>query len=356
MLFAPLLGVLLFAGIYSAQTLNAIPTAIVDLDRSTGSREFIDKLQGAEKLHITAYLSTYQELQDSIAQGQVVVGVVIPEKFGQDVALSRQTRVFMIIDGSNEIYATNASTALLEVTRTISAQAGISTLVASGMQLDQARQAYQPIVFNEESWFNPTMNYAYFLVLALILNIWQQCCTLAAAMNVIGETGMKSWLQIKVSGVSKFKLFFSKSAAHIITFVIMVLPLYLLAFKGIKLPIKCNFGTLMLFTFLFAIALHSVGTLMSSLAFNAVDASRLGMMIALPSFVLSGYTWPIEAMPHMLQSLVWMLPQTWFFQGLNYLLFKNPGGNFMLPFYEAFVVIALVCYAVSIMLQWWREN
>jgi len=356
MLVAPLLGAFLFAGIYSAQTLNAIPTAIVDLDRSTGSREFIDKLQGAEKLHITAYLSTYQELQDSIAQGQVVVGVVIPENFGQDVALGRQTRVLMIIDGSNSIYATNANASLLEVTRTVSAEAGISTLAASGMQLDQASEAYQPIVFNEEAWFNPTMNYAYFLVLALILNIWQQCCTLASAMTVIGETGMKSWLQVKASGVSQFKLFLSKSTAHIITFMLMVLPLYFLAFRIFKLPLKSNFGTLLFFTFLFAVALHSIGTLMSSAVSNAVDASRLGMMIALPSFVLSGYTWPIEAMPHVLQSLVWMLPQTWFFQGLNYLTFKNPGGDFMLPFYAALIIIALVCYAVSITIQVCKER
>ena len=356
MLFAPLLGVLLFAGIYSAQTLNAIPTAVVDLDRSGSSREFIDKLQAAEKLHITAYLSTYQELQDAIAQGQVVVGVVIPENFGHDVALSRQTRVLMIIDGSNSIYATNANASLLEVTRTVSAEAGISTLVASGMQLDQASEAYQPIVFNEEAWFNPTMNYAYFLVLALILNIWQQCCTLASAMTVISETGMKSWLQVKASGVSQFKLFLSKATAHIITFMLLVLPLYLLAFQIFKLPLKSNFGTLLFFTFLFAVALHSIGTLMSSAVSNAIDASRLGMMIALPSFVLSGYTWPIETMPHALQPVVWILPQTWFFQGLNYLTFKNPGGNFMLPFYAALIIIALVCYAVSITIQVCKER
>lgn len=356
MLFVPLLGVLLFAWLYSAQSLNAIPTAIVDLDHSRGSREFADKLTGAEKLNITAYLSTYQELQEAIAGGRIVVGVVIPKNFEQDVALGRQTRVLMIIDGSNMVYATNASAALLEVTRTVSAEAGIRTLVGSGMQLDQAREAYKPIAFREEAWFNPTMNYAYFLVLALILNIWQQCCTLASAMNVIGETGMKSWLQIKASGVSMTRLFISKSMTHIITFMLMVLPLYFLAFRVLKLPLQCNFGVLMFFTLLFVIAIHSVGTLMSSAVSNAVDASRLGMMIALPSFVLSGYTWPIDAMPPLLQSLVWIFPQTWFFQGLNYLTFKNPGGDFMLPFYAGLIVTAAVCYAISIMLQMWREK
>lgn len=356
MLVVPLLGLLLFVWLYSAQTLNAIPTAIVDLDHSSSSREFTAKLKGTEKLNIAAYPADYQELQKMIARGQVVVGVVIPENFGGDISLHRQTRVLMIIDGSNMIYATNANSAVLEVTRTVSAEAGIKNLIASGMQTDEALAVYQPISSAEESWFNPTMNYAYFLVLALVLNMWQQCCTMAGCMNVIGERGMKSWLQIKASGVSMVPFFVSKSLAHIITFMVMVLPLYFLAFQVFKLPLQCDIGVLLLFTLVFTLAIHGVGTLMSTVASNAVDATRFGMLIALPSFVLSGFTWPIEAMPQVLQHLVWILPQTWFFQGLNYLTFKNPGWEFMGPYFVALIVIACICYALSIALHWVLES
>ncbi len=351
MLIAPLLGLFLFFGIYSAQSLRDIPTAIVDLDHSNSSRELINKMEAAENLKISAYPSTYQELNDLIEKGETVVGVVIPENFGKDLNLKRQTRVLMIIDGSNMVYSTNASTALLQVTGTLSAEAGIKTLIAGGMQPDQARQAYQTISFKEESWFNPTLNYAYFLVLALALNMWQQCCTLASCMNVIGETGMRSWLQIKASGVKRFKFFGSKSVVHIFIFMLLVLPLYFLAFLVFKLPLRCDFGILLFFTLLFAIAIHSVGTLMSSIASNAVDASRFGMMIAIPSFVFSGYTWPLEAMPQVLQPLVWIFPQTWFFQGLNYLTFKNPAWNFIAPYFGALIGIAVICYAMSMAIQ-----
>lgn len=347
LLAGPLLGLLLFYATYSAQVLKDIPTAVVDLDRSVASRELAEYIKNADNLKVVAFPGSFDELEELIRQGKVVVGVVIPEDFAGKVSLSRQARVEMVVDGSNMIYATNATSAVLNVTRTVGARAGIRALAARGVQPGQAEDAYQSIAFREEPWFNPALNYAYFLVVALALNVWQQCCTLAACMNIIGETGMKSWLQIKAAGLSRFKLFFSKSAVHIATFMLLVLPVYALAYGVFKMPLACGFAGLLLFTLAFAVALHGVGTLASSFARSAVESTRLGMIVALPSFILSGYTWPLEAMPHYLQQIAWALPQTWFFQGFNYLTFKDPGWDFTSRYFLALLTIAAACYGAA---------
>lgn len=347
LLAGPLLGLLVFYFTYSHQVLQDIPTAVVDLDRSRASQELVRNILGAENLKITVYPDSYDQLEELIKKGEVVAGVVIPENYGIDTALSRQTRVMMIVDGSNMVYATNATSAMLSVTRTLSAQTGVKTLVARGIQPDQAAAAYQSVEFREEAWFNPTLNYAYFVVLALALNVWQQCCTLAATMNIIGETGAASWQLIKSLGLSRLRLFISKSAAQIITFMAIALPLFWLAFAVFKLPLRCGFPLFFLFNLAFATALHSVGTLASSIARDAVNATRFGMIIALPSFLVSGYSWPLDAMPHYLQSIAKMLPQTWYFQGINLLCFKDPGWAFMSRYFLAFLVIAAVCYSAS---------
>jgi len=356
LLFGPLLGLLLFAGIYAAQTITNIPTAIVDLDRSASSREIADKMDNAPNLKVAGYPQTYEELEDLIGRGKVVVGVVIPENFGRDVSLHRHTRVLLIIDASNTIFATNASTAVLGVTRTLSAEIGVKTLLAQGMDPIKARDMYLSVDLKEEGWFNPTLNYAYFLVLAMALNIWQQCCSIAASINIIGETGVKSWLQIKAAGFSKLRLFISKSAVHITIFMVMAVLIYIIAFGIFKIPLACKLSTLLLFTLVFAFALHSIGTLMSSIANNAVDSTRFSMMVALPSFALCGYTWPIEAMPRFLQPVVWVFPQTWFFQGFNYLSFKNPGWQFMASYFYALIAIAFICYGLTTVITAWRER
>lgn len=347
LLAVPVLSLLLFYGIYSAQVIKDIPAAVVDLDRSSASRNLIENFRHAEYLKIVAFLDSYEEAEDLIKSGKAVVAIVIPENYEKNVALNRQSRVLVAIDGSNMIYATNATSAALAVTRTISAQSGIKSLVARGISLEQAQDAYEEIQFREEPWFNPTLNYAYFLVLGLALNIWQQCCTLAACMNVIGETGFKSWYQIRASGISRFKLFFCKSTVHIITFLLMAMPVYFLAFIVFKLPLSSSFWTVLLFTLVFAVAIHSIGTLMSGFSRSAVDSSRFGMIVALPSFILSGYTWPLEAMPHYLQKIAKILPQTWFFQGINYLMFKTPDFAFLSHFFLPMSVTAVVCYGVA---------
>lgn len=347
LLFGPLLGLLLFVGVYSHQRVDHISTAIVDLDKSSASQQVVAGLENARDLQVVAYPDNYNQLAELIKRGEVIVGVVIPENYGQSVALQRQTKVAMLIDGTNIAYATNASSAVLTVTRTLGAEAGVKTLIAQGIQPSQAQEAYQSIEFREEAWFNPTLNYAYFLVLGLTLNLWQQCCMLAACMNIIGEKGMGSWLQIKASGISSFGLFFSKSVIHILIFMLIVMPVYFFAFEIFKLPLACGWTPLLLFTLVFSITLHSLGTLMSSVSENAVNASRFGMIIALPSFVISGFTWPLEAMPHWFQPLAWIFPQTWFFQGINYLTLKNSGWGFISHYLLVLGLIAVLCYGLS---------
>ena len=278
LLIGPLLGMLLFAGVYSYQRIGDIPTAIVDLDKSSASQQVISDLKNAQNLQVVSYPDSFDQLEESIKRGEVIVGVVIPENYGKNVALKRQTKVAVFIDGMNMAYATNATSAVLTVTRTLGAQVGVETLIARGIQPTQAQEAYQSINFQEEAWFNPTLNYAYFLALAFALNIWQQCCTLAACMNIIGETGVRSWLQIKASGISMFKLFFCKSLVQIGIFMLMVLPVYVLAFGVFKYPLACGWPTFLLFTLIFTITLHSLGTLMSSFSGNAVNASSFGML------------------------------------------------------------------------------
>jgi ABC-2 type transport system permease protein len=346
LLFGALIGLLLFAAIYGAQVIKGIPTAIVDLDRSSASLQLIDDINHTENLHVVADPASYQDLEDMIDRGQVVTGIVIPEHYGRDISLGRQTRLLAIIDGSNMIYATNASSAMLTIAQAIGVEAGIRSMVAHGVHYSDAQAAYQTIDFREQPWFNPALNYAYFLVLALVLNMWQQCCTLTACMTIAGETDRASWLQIRAAGFPGLHLFACKIVFQVAVFTLVAIAVYLLA-GMLGLPMRCSFLTLFLFTVLFAVSLQSVGTLMSGLAGKPVNACRFGMIIALPSFVLSGYTWPLAAMPRWLQALAQVLPQTWFFQGLNYLAFKNPGWTFMSRYFLALLVIACVCYAAA---------
>ncbi len=346
-LLGTFLGLALFYGIYSAQVIKDIPTAIVDLDHTSASRDVVEKLQTAENLKVVAYPENYQALKELLDSGRVTVGIVIPEDFGQDTALSRQTKIYTVIDGSNIAYATNATNAVMAVTGTVSAQIGIKNLLSKGVQYQQAQEAYFGVTFDEQPWFNPTLNYAFFLVLALTLNIWQQCCMLVSCMTILGETGMKSWYQWKSIGFPRYKLFISKSAVHIAVFMLIILPIYLLAFWVLKMPLTMGCGALLLLTLLFAVAVHSIGTLASSFAHNAVDATRFGMIIALPSFVVSGYTWPLESMPGFIQVLAKCIPQTWFFQGFNYIVFKNPGWQFISQYFFILAAIALVCYSAA---------
>lgn len=350
MFLIPLIALALFGLTYSAQVLTDIPTGIVDLDHSQQSQDLVMDLKQAENIKVVARYNSYEDLRRDIEKGKVVVGVAIPEQYGKCVASRRPTRVAMIIDGSNMIYGINSSTAVMQVARTLEVTNGVKLLIAQGEHMQDAQNALMAVNFDEQPWFNPAINYAFFLVLGLVLNIWQQCCTLLASMTVIGETGMRSWVHLNSSDLFLPGVFISKILAHLVIFMGTVAVLYGLCFSVLKLPLHCDFGKLMLFTLGFAIAMHSMGTLVSVIARNAADASRIAMAIAVPAFVLSGYTWPLESMPHYLAAIVKWLPQTGFFQGVIFLSMKDASWSYMSQYYIQFLLFALVAYLLSIIL------
>lgn len=347
LIIGPLIGLIVFYGTYSRQVIKNIPTAVLDLDRSQESREIVDYITKTEELRITDIPKNTDEMENLIKRGKVIVGVVIPENFGTNIGVGRQSKVLVVVDGSNIIYANNASSALLGITRLVGAQIGIKQLLAKDVNYSQAQQAYLAVSFRDEPWFNPSLNYAFFLVMALSLNIWQQCCTIAASSGISGEKTRASWYQIRGVGVSLPGYFSCKAVARIILFSLLMVPLYLLGFGMLKQVPACGLPALLLFTVVFAVAIDGLGSLVSAIAFNSLDATRFGMVVALPSFVIGGYTWPLEAMPAWLQKAAWILPQTWFFQGFNLLVFKNPGWSVMSRYFWALVVIAFLCYSVS---------
>jgi len=400
----PFLTLLLFWGIYQPGTLFHIPAAIVDLDQSANSRMVISEFESSENLDIKAYYQTFEELKEAIENGEVITGVVIPKDFGKNLELRRSTRMLMVIDGTNMAYATNASTTMMEIAETLKATTGVKTLLAyrpttdddlyssvgnltdgedvtlsdttdssssststgsleldmnlydAGYTMAEALQVYMPITFQDEGWFNPTLNYSYFVLLGVFFNIWQQCSTLLFCMNILGETGTPSWLQIKTSGFSKIKLFAGKSVLQILLVMLVAAVILFISFVLCKLPTSVSIFVWLGFLLCFTLALHGLGTMMSSVTANSLDATRLGMVVALPSFLISGFSWPLEEMPLLLQKIAWCIPQTWFFQGINYLSFKNPPAGFIGHYCLVLLLMALLFYAVGFCATYVRER
>ncbi len=401
----PLLTLGLFFWLFHLGVILHIPTAIVDLDRSAHSRQVIAEFEAAENLEILTYYDRFEELEQAIKNGEIVAGIVIPQDFGKNVSLRRSTRLLIVIDGTNMSYTTNVSTTMMEVAETLKASIGVETLLAyrpttdddlyssignltdgkdvtltdmmtnvsknetstgdleldmtlsdAGYTMSEALQIYMPITLQEEGWFNPTLNYAYFVVLGLALNVWQQCSILLFCMNIIGETGTPSWQQIKTSGFSKTRLFIEKSFVQILLTACMALVILWVAFYIFNLPTSVSFFTWIPFMLCFILALHGLGSMMSGITRNSVDATRMGMVIALPSFMISGFSWPLEEMPLLLQKIAWFFPQTWFFQGINYLSFKNPPSSLIFHYCAMLLLMAFIFYLIGSCVTYFRER
>ncbi len=403
-LLVPIVALALLAGVYNSGVIFHIPTAIVDLDKSENSRMVIGQFEADENLDIIGYFSTFEEVKAAIENGEIKAGLVIPKDFGENIELRHSTRLLLIIDGTNMIYATNASTSMMQVAETLKATVGVKTLLAyrpttdddlysspgnltdgaditlsdvtgtnsrtsstgdleldmnlydAGYTMEEAKQVYMPITFQDEGWFNPTMNYAYFVLLGLFMNIWQQCCTLLFCMSSISETGSRYWVQIRSSGCSIWKYFSCKNLFQIALALLAALVILLISFYILELPTSVSLGTWMLFIACFTFSIHALAGMMSNLTSDSVDSTRLGMIVALPAFMISGFSWPLEMMGQTMQHIVRCVPQTWFFQGVNYLSFKSPTPAFIQHSCLMMLLLAGIFYTVSLLAFYFKER
>ncbi|MBO9730860.1 MAG: ABC transporter permease [Chitinophaga sp.] len=342
---APVLYATLIGFVYRSGKVENIPVIVIDKDNTPLSNQLVEMLGDNKSIRILKTLQEPGNINDEVIRKEAAAVVMIPSRFEAQVFQKRYPEVNVYVNTSNVLTANFASKALQLTIGTFSAGVSIKGLQKMGMPAVRAATQYEPFKTNYITLFNTTSNYLIFMWPAMLAVVLQQVILLAMAISFAAEfqrgsftteyAGMRRWafpiMLIKVIPIWLFS--------------ILIVCIYYGMHIFFNVPLPQGILSFIWLTAVFVGSVSFMGVLVSILLPDALKATQVLMVIASPAFIISGFTWPLSAMPAFVQLLANIIPLTPFLQAFKILLIQKGSVELTFP-YLRHLSILLVVYGV----------
>jgi ABC-2 type transport system permease protein len=338
-LFVPLLMIFLF-GYALSLDVDRIPTLVFDQDQTPGSRDFIHILGDSRYFQVVRYIQREPEIDAALARRAALLAIVIPKGFGHHLKQGVKAPVQAIFDGSDS----NTATIAVGYLQAVAAGFDIS-LQGSRLRRAGLKMADMPLEARVRVWFNPEMKSKNFIIPGLTAVIMMGICSIMTALSISREKETGTLEQLISTPISATELLVGKLLPYL---AVGLVDLALVVGAGVLIfgvPFRGSYLNLLLTALIFLVGTLSWGLFISVISKSQLQASQIAMLSAfLPSFLLSGFIYPIENMPVVLQVLTVIVPARYFVEILKGLFLQGVGLTVLWP-----QVLALVVYALLVM-------
>ena len=325
---------------YSATSdVRNIPLAVLDQNRSPESRALLDAYRAADYFRIAYSVQSEAEIETLIESGKARAAVIIPPDYAQRLA-DGNAQVAFILDGSDP---TSASTAL-SAAQLISQSHSTGILAERFARTGQNLRVQPPVEVRTTVWYNPDMISAYFMIPGVIGMVLFAIAAILTATSVVRERERGTIEQLIVTPIRPWELIVGKLMPYVILGFFNTLEVMAVGHWWFGMPIRGDIGLIILLSLDFLITGLGIGLFASTIANTQQEAMLTVWMTLLPSIFLSGFFFPLEAMPTILQWISYLMPLRYYLVILRALLLKGVGLAMIQT-----DVIAMTLFAVGIM-------
>ena len=336
MLLMPIIQLILLG--YTATTdIRHLATAVFDGDRTPQSRQLIDAYNASDYFQVADYVQNEAEMGTLLDRGAIRAGLIIPAGYGDKVQKGSDAQVAFVIDGSDPSVATVAFAASQSVgqalnTQIIQKRLGIDVTNLGGVDV-------RPRV-----WYNPGLRSANYMIPALIGLILQFLTIIFTAQTIVREREQGTIEQLVVTPIRSWELIVGKLIPYVVIAYLDLAEVLVIGVFWFNVPVQGSILLLLGEAFLFLSTTLGLGLFISTVARTQQEAFLIAMMINLPGIFLSGFFFPLEAMPPVFQAISYAIPLRYMLIILRAIVVKGVGLD---SFGDQ--TIALAIFAVAIM-------
>jgi ABC-2 type transport system permease protein len=322
-IIAPILQLTMLG--YAATTdVKNVPLLVADGDRSSASRELVARFEGSPNFTVVATVTTVAEIEPYLERGTASLALGIPAGYGASIDAGRPVIVQVVADGTDS----NSTTVALGYAQSLiggyaqelAAMAG--TAPATGTGIDARIRV----------WFNPELESRYFMipgVLALVLLI---VTANLAAMAIVREKELGTLEQLNVTPLRRWELIVGKLLPYGLIALVDVLLVSAVAVLWFEVPLRGSFALLFAMSLLYVLSTLALGLFISTIS----DTQQQAMMTATfffltPMIYLSGFIFPIENMPAVIQPFTYLIPLRYFLIMVRGIFLKGIGLDLLWP-------------------------
>lgn len=311
-LILPSILVILFGYALTFDIKN-IDLMINDADKSQLSRQLIDGFKVSGKFRIVGYTDDRAEIERSLKTGSAKVGLIIPHGFGDELKAHHAAPIQTVMDGANPLIAQSSRNYALVIAQSVSAK----ILGTAG---------WAPVDVRSQLLYNPSLKSVNFIVPGIITLILMMIPAVITSSAIVREKETGTIEQIIVSPVRPVDLMLGKIAPYLI---ISAFDAFLITVVGVVwfgVILRGSIWLLMLAVLLYMLTTVSLGLLISTVAETQLVAT-MGAFLStmLPSFLLSGFVFPISSMPIVVQYISMIIPARYFLVVIRGIFLKGVG-------------------------------
>ena len=284
-------------------------------------------------------VGSQDEYRNLIENGQARAVLIIPPDYDRELSQGR-AQVSMVLDGSD---ATVGSTAL-------SAAHLIGQAYATKVMTDQtalsghAASLDPPVQVSTQVWYNPDLISAYFMIPGVVGMILSMITAMLTATAVVRERERGTIEQLIVTPIRSWELIVGKLLPYVALAFVDVFEILIIGHFWFQVPIRGDMSLILLLSGLFIISSLGIGLFASTIANTQQEAMITVLVTMLPSIFLSGFFFPIDAMPQFLQVVSYLIPLRFYLVIIRALMIKGVGAEALQN-----EIIALVIFAIVIM-------
>lgn len=316
----PLIMMIMF-GYAVATELDNISILVLDQNHTAQSRDLIKSFENTNYFNVKNSVNNYSEIEYEMNMGNVHAALIIPPDYSEKLIRKESPQVQLIVDGSDP---TTARTAF---SNGVLAGQQYGTKVMQS--LSNKKQVLGGIDMETKVLYNPELRNQNFTIPGLIGLIMQNLTVLLTAFTLVRERERGTIEQLIVSPIKPAELILGKLFPYTILGFFDFIYALSFGLLWFKVPMNGSLGLLLFLGAGFVICALSIGVLISTLAKTQLQAMQLGLLALLPSVLLSGFVFPREAMPHIIQWLGYLVPLTYFLNILRGIILKGVGIEYL---------------------------
>ena len=316
---------------YAATTdVRDVPIVVVDEDRSAASRELVERFEASETFVVVDSLSSLSGVDAYLDRGEAWMALAVPAGYGERVRSGRPAEIQVVADGTDA----NSTNVALGYAR------ALANAYARELGASQGRGVAVPMVSADiRVWFNPGLESGVFMIPGILALVLLVVTTNLSSMAIVREKELGTLEQLNVTPLARWELIVGKLVPYAILGMVDALLVVAVAVGWFEIPLRGSLVLLLAMCLVYLLTTLGLGLFVSTISRTQQQAMMTtSFFFLLPMIFLSGFIFPIENMPEVIQRVTYLIPLRYFLVILRGIFLKGIGLEVFWP--EALALLA----------------
>jgi ABC-2 type transport system permease protein len=340
-LISPIIQIIIF-GYAANKDIDFIPTAIYDQDNTKESRQLLHRFTYSKYFVPKYYINSQHEQDHMLDKGLVNVVLRIDRGFGRDIKAGKDASVQLALDGSD------SNTAMI-----IAGYAGtiMNKYQYDLLEEDASSLGIQPLIpsvdLRDRAWFNENLVSRNYYLPGVIASIVTIMSLLLTAMAIVREKEIGTMEQLIVSPLRPLELIFGKLLPFGVIALIQCALITTLGILWFHIPFRGSLALLVLATGVYLFTTLGTGLFISTISSTQQEAMMSVFLFYMPTFLLSGFAYPIANMPQAIQWFTLLNPMRYYLTIIRGIFLKGVGMDILWVNFLVLLVIGIFVITMS---------